>query len=68
MGLIKDCIEIKRREREEQHIEEIRRTALAEADRRVEIVLKTVSLISLSSTKTYSYSISTSSTGVFLPK
>ena len=41
MGLIKDCIEIKRREREEQHIEEIRRKALAEADRRLEIVLKT---------------------------
>ena len=41
MGLIKECIEIKRREREEKHIEEIKRKALAEADRRLEIVLKT---------------------------
>ena len=41
MGLIKECIETKRREREEKHIEEIKRQALAEADRRLEIVLKT---------------------------
>lgn len=40
MGFIKDCIETKRKEREEAHVEELRKAALAEVDRRVEIVIK----------------------------
>lgn len=41
MGFIKDCIEVKRKEREEAHVEELRKAALAEVDRRVDIVIKT---------------------------
>lgn len=41
MGFIKDCIEIKRKEREEAQAEKIKQAALAEVDRRVDIVIKT---------------------------
>ena len=41
MGFIKDCIETKRKEREEAYVEELRKAALAEVDRRVDIVIKT---------------------------
>lgn len=41
MGFIKDCIEIKIKEREEAQAEELRKNALAEVDRRVDIVIKT---------------------------
>ena len=41
MGFMKDCIETKRKEREEAHVEELRKTALAEVDRRLDIVIKT---------------------------
>lgn len=40
MGFIKDCIETKRKEREEAQAEKLRKAALAEVDRRVEIVIK----------------------------
>ena len=42
MGLIKECIETKRKEREKARVEELRQEALAEADRRLDIVIKTV--------------------------
>ena len=41
MGFIKDCIETKRKEREEAYVEELRKAALAKVDRRVDIVIKT---------------------------
>ena len=41
MGFIKDCIETKRKEREEARIEEMKRAALIELDRRQNIVIKT---------------------------
>ena len=40
MGFIKDCIETKRKEREEARIEEMKRAALIELDRRQNIVIK----------------------------
>lgn len=40
MGFIKDCIETKRKEREQAHIEEMKRAALIELDRRQNIVIK----------------------------
>lgn len=40
MGFIKDCIETKRKEREEAQAEKIKKAALAEVDRRVDIVIK----------------------------
>ena len=40
MGFIKDCIEIKRKEREQARIEEMKRAALIELDRRQNIVIK----------------------------
>lgn len=42
MGLIKECIETKRKEREIAHAEKLKQEALAEADRRLDIVIKTV--------------------------
>lgn len=41
MGFIKDCIETKRKEREQVRIEEMKRAALIELDRRQNIVIKT---------------------------
>ena len=41
MGFIIDCIEIKRKEREQARIEEMKRAALIELDRRQNIVIKT---------------------------
>ena len=41
MGLIKECIETKRKEREQVRIEEMKRAALIELDRRQNIVIKT---------------------------
>lgn len=41
MGFIKDCIETKRKEREQACIEEMKRAALIELDRRQNIVIKT---------------------------
>lgn len=40
MGFIKDCIETKRKEREQARIEEMKRAALIELDRRQNIVIK----------------------------
>ena len=40
MGFIKDCIETKRKEREQARIEEMKREALKELDRRQNLVIK----------------------------
>ena len=40
MGLIKECIETKRKEREQARIEEMKRAALIELDRRQNLVIK----------------------------
>lgn len=40
MGFIKDCIETKRKEREQARIEEMKRAALIELDRRQNLVIK----------------------------
>ena len=49
MGLIKECIETKRKEREIAHAEKLKQEALAEADRRLDIVIKTVLYVYYSS-------------------
>lgn len=40
MGFIKDCVETKRKEREQARIEEMKRAALIELDRRQNLVIK----------------------------